>query len=200
MLNIRDIRIWYHRIVSMDGFLLILIQSLWFSLPMYAANMVPILVKDVPFLDVPVDLGKVYKGRPLLGSHKTYRGFVFGISSALFVVWLQQAFFLQGGFWQDISLLNYGELSFIKLGFLLGFGSLAGDALKSFFKRRREVPSGESWYIFDQIDFPLGGLIFVSVLYIPPIQHLIVILVVAGFGSLGASYIGYYLGLKKSKM
>jgi CDP-2,3-bis-(O-geranylgeranyl)-sn-glycerol synthase len=37
-------------------------------------------------------------------------------------------------------------------------GTLGGDALKSFFKRQLDIPPGESWIPFDQVDYVLGGI------------------------------------------
>ena len=47
----------------------------------------------------------------------------------------------------------------------MGFGALTGDAIKSFFKRRVNIPPGVSWFPFDQIDYIIGG-IALSLFYI----------------------------------
>jgi CDP-2,3-bis-(O-geranylgeranyl)-sn-glycerol synthase len=50
----------------------------------------------------------------------------------------------------------------VTLGALLSSGALVGDALKSFLKRRLRIKPGETFFIFDQIDYILGALAFVS--------------------------------------
>ena len=97
----------------------ILLKSFWFSLPAYIANMAPVLSRGVPFLNIPVDLGKTYRGKPLFGSHKTYRGFFFGIISAMIVCYIQTILYEKSTVFQNISLLDYGSTCFILLGFWL---------------------------------------------------------------------------------
>ena len=178
----------------------ILLKSFWFSLPAYIANMAPVLSKRVPFLNIPIDLGKTYRGKPLFGSHKTYRGFFFGIISAMIVCYIQTILYEKNAIFQDISLLNYSSTCFILLGFLFGFGALAGDTIKSFFKRRINIMSGKSWFPFDQIDYMIGMLLFVSFVYIPPVTYIVAILILGAATSLVASYIGYFLGMKETKI
>lgn len=43
-------------------------------------------------------------------------------------------------------------------GAILGFAALAGDAVKSYFKRRRGKQGGAPWVPFDQLDFVVFGL------------------------------------------
>jgi CDP-2,3-bis-(O-geranylgeranyl)-sn-glycerol synthase len=91
------------------------------------------------------------------------------------------------------------------LGFLLAFGALAGDAIKSFAKRRvghmsggkaTGIPSGKSWFPFDQIDYIVGALLL-SWPVLQPSLALVAAIVVMYFGlHLVATYLGYRLGLK----
>ena len=184
--------------ITFVGF--ILLESFWFSLPAYVANMAPVFAKGVPFLNIPVDLGKTYQGKPLFGSHKTYRGFFFGIVSAIIICCSQAVLYEWIPFFRDISLIDYSSTCFILLGFLFGFGALAGDVIKSFFKRRVGVVSGKSWFPFDQMDYLIGMLVLVSFVYIPPVTHIIVILILGATMSLITSYIGYFLGMKETKI
>ena len=184
----------------MNDIILLVIQGLWFSLPMYVANMMPVLVKSIPFLNIPIDLGKSWRGKPIFGSHKTFRGFVFGVAGAVLVVYIQSILFSQGGMWREISIVSYTNYSVVLFGFLLGFGSLAGDAVESFIKRRISIKPGGSWYFFDQVDYIIGALLFCMFIFIPSIIHIIAILILGVFLSFFTSYIGYYLGLKDSKV
>ena len=82
------------------------------------------------------------------------------------------------------------------LGFLLGFGALAGDAIKSFFKRALNIAPGKPWFPFDQLDSVLGALLSAA-LYLPftGIDWLIVI--VGGVAvHLLVVVIGYTLGIR----
>jgi CDP-2,3-bis-(O-geranylgeranyl)-sn-glycerol synthase len=65
---------------------------------------------------------------------------------------------LQGRVAWSGSLLHAGWLPF---GICCGVGALGGDALKSYFKRRRGIAPGEPWVPADQLDFVAGGLVAV---------------------------------------
>ena len=76
-------------------------------------------------------------------------------------------------------------------------GALIGDAVESYFKRQRRIPSGQPWFPFDQTDYIIGGLLFSMPFAVLPVW---LILWVFGlyFGlHLLSSYIGYRLGLKE---
>ncbi|MBI4449250.1 CDP-archaeol synthase [Candidatus Woesearchaeota archaeon] len=124
------------------------------------ANMAPVILKPVfPWLDMPVDAGLRFRGRRLLGNHKTIRGFVLGISLAIITVYLQRIGPAQ---WQLVSY----ELWWL-IGLSLGLGALGGDAIKSFFKRQTGIPPGKNWFPFDQLDCVIGSILALSWLYWP---------------------------------
>jgi CDP-diglyceride synthetase len=51
---------------------------------------------------------------------------------------------------------------------------MTGDAVKSFFKRRLGITPGKSWFPFDQLDFVLGAILFVSIIKFPGLGAVIV--------------------------
>lgn len=174
----------------------ILIQALYFMLPAYCANMAPVLFKWLPFADYPLDLGFSWCGKRIFGENKTLRGLIFGIIMAIAVVFIQRKF---ETYTEEISILKLSSYSFEKtvlIGFLFGAGALLGDAVKSFFKRRLEIPPGKPWILFDQLDFVIGSLFFVSIFYLPPLQHLLVIFIATPILHFLANIIGYSLHLK----
>ncbi|MBI2655493.1 CDP-archaeol synthase [Candidatus Woesearchaeota archaeon] len=139
--------------LSIREFLPFVSRCFYFMLPAYFANMAPVMVKKIGLFDFPVDFGKKVNGGRVLGSHKTFRGFIFGIAFAVIVAYIQ--FLLQDvEFFRNLSFFDYD--SWLLLGFLMGFGALAGDSIKSFFKRRIGIKPGERFIPFDQIDFVLG--------------------------------------------
>ena len=107
--------------------LLLIVQSLYFILPAYFANMAPVIVSRLNFLNKPLDFGKYWNGKPILGANKTWRGLFFAVLFGLLIFGLQKQLYVFP-FFQNISLINYGEFGFA-LGFLLSFGAIAGDAL-----------------------------------------------------------------------
>lgn len=172
------------------------IAAVYLMLPAYAANMAPVFVKKINFLNYPVDFNKTFKNKPILGSHKTFRGLFFGTLAAIIIVYVQ--FRLQNLFvFNAISLLDYSN--WILIGFLLGFGALAGDIVKSFFKRRFDIKPGDKFIPWDQIDYTIGSLIFISIISVPSIDIIIAALIINFLLHISANHIAYYLKLSKVK-
>lgn len=142
--------------------------------------MSPVLANRIPVLNrwqTPLDFGKKYRGKRLLGDNKTWRGVLFGTLMA------------------GLAAILLGGSSFY-IGCTLGFGALAGDAVESFFKRRRSIDSGESWFFFDQTDYIFGGLIAVVPFVSLTISEVIAIFI-SYFGlHIIVAFVGYKLGLK----
>jgi hypothetical protein len=136
---------------------------LWFFIPAGGANMGAFFSAKIPILkkySYPVDFNTTFRGKRVLGSHKTVRGFAFGISAAIFAAYLEIFLYNTFSFVEYIIPLDYNRVNPIIFGFLSGFGALTGDAIKSLFKRQHNVQPGKSWFPFDQIDYVLGGIIF----------------------------------------
>ena len=120
--------------------------------------MAPIFASKIPWLktlDFPMDFYVQYRGKRLLGDHKTIRGLISGILLGIATVYVQKQLFLSSEFIQTVSLLHYPTQSALTLGTLLGAGALIGDAVESFFKRQLDIESGKSWFPYDQIDYCL---------------------------------------------
>ena len=159
--------------------------------------MVPGLFKWVKFLNTPIDFNLKWKdGMEFFGSHKTYRGFFFGILFAILVLWIQINFFPE---MKKYWLIDYEKWNIFLLGFLFGFGALFGDLVKSFFKRRIKVKPGNSWPVFDQIDWVLGTLIFLTPIKIFSWEIYFYSILIWGLIHPVVNLIGYWLKLKKNK-
>ncbi len=177
----------------------ILVQLLYFMLPAYIANMAPPLGKNIlKFMAVPVDMNKKFRGKPILGSHKTWRGFFLAVAAGMIVFWLQKMAY-SIGFFSELSLFDYSGAS-IAVGALLGFGAMFGDSLKSFFKRQAGIKSGKPWVPFDQIDFSIGAIAFAAPFYFMGWVNAAVIVAVSALGHILINRIGYHLKLRDVKM
>ncbi len=161
-----------------------ILEALYFALPIYFANMAPVLFKRLNILNVPIS-------KNLFGSHKTYQGFILGITVAILIVYIQHKLNL------SINLFDYSN--FLLIGFLFGFGALFGDLIKSFFKRRLNINPGHPWMPFDQMDFLVGGLLFMSPVYIPSLKAVLFLLIITPAGHIVVNNIGHYLKLKEVK-
>ena len=171
---------------------------LYFMLPAYIANMAPVLGKGVlKQLAIPIDRGKKWKGKPIFGKNKTWRGIVLGTAAGA-LVFLAQKYIYACPTAKALSIIDYSTAT-LWIGVLLGLGAIMGDAVESFFKRRWGIKPGGNWFPFDQIDFTIGALLFASVYYFPGWGNAVIIVVLSMFGHIFFSHLGYYLNLKKDK-
>jgi len=188
--------------MALSDFAYYILQLIYLMLPGIFANMMPIFAAKLNILKsfaIPVDFNKKwFDNKPVLGSHKTFRGFVTGIIISIVIVYLQvklDSF----EFFQKLSIIPYNQYSFFTLGFLLGFGVLFGDSVKSFFKRRLDIKPGKPFIPFDQIDSVLGAILFVSIIYIPTIKLVISLIVLSILTHFTVRTIGYYLSINKER-
>lgn len=160
--------------------------------PAMAANMAPVFVARynlIPWLNKPMDFGLRMSGIRILGDNKTVRGFVFGMIAGACTGALE-SFIVSAAPFSSLQLA-------VAFGAWTGLGALAGDSVKSFFKRRRKIPSGTSWMVFDQIDFVVGATVFgLFFIRIPVVVALFAIASV-GFASYIVSVIGVALRIKE---
>ncbi|MDD2757908.1 MAG: CDP-archaeol synthase [Patescibacteria group bacterium] len=165
-------------------------------LPAGMANMAPVLFQWLPFLNTPVDFNKQWGGRPIFGANKTYRGFFVGIICSIFTVWVLSLF---SDRLAQISPVDFGAINIFYLGALLGGGALAGDLLKSFFKRRLGIASGKSWVPLDQLDWIFGALIFAGFYINIGWIYWLTALVIFGLIHPLVNLIGYWLKIKPNR-
>lgn len=166
------------------------LYALLFFLPAGVSNMAPVLSNRIPGLNrwnTPLDFGKTYNGVRVFGANKTWRGLTAGI-----VAGTVTGLLLYGPFFSEDS-----KITFLLVCAAMSAGALVGDALESFFKRQRGIPSGHAWFPFDQTDYIIGGLLFTLPFGLLPLW-LVVWVFVMYFGlHLLFSYVGYLLGLKE---
>jgi CDP-2,3-bis-(O-geranylgeranyl)-sn-glycerol synthase len=173
----------------------LVLESLYFFLPAYCANMAPVVFARFNPLMQRVDMGYELNGRPLFGTSKTWGGLLYAILAGTLVFLLQQTYLHEYAFFQGLELFDYTEMT-LWLGVLLGAGAILGDLMASFCKRRIGKESGAPWIPFDQLDFVVGGLLVASLVYFPGWNHTAVLAVLTPLFSLGANTIGYLMGLQ----
>jgi len=178
---------------KMSEIVIHILQALWFFLPAYVANMTPVFIKKLKLLDMPVN-------KKYFGEHKTQKGIFFGAISGAATAFLQMLLYSKYRFAIALSLLDYTTIPILTFGFLLGFGALLGDLIKSYFKRKAGIKPAVSWIPFDQLDFVVGGLVLSSIIYFPGWKTVIIILTLSPLLHMASNYIGYKIGLKKTKL
>jgi CDP-2,3-bis-(O-geranylgeranyl)-sn-glycerol synthase len=161
-----------------------LTQLLYLMLPVYLANMTPPFVKYWGGWNPPISAR-------LLGSHKTVVGFAAGVAVAVVVT------FIQSRLRWDGSLLSPGD--WLAAGSAAGFGAMAGDSVKSFFKRRLRIAPGQRWMPFDQLDFIAGGLLALSFFVRLDWLDIALICAISFVGGLLVNQLSFYLGIKETR-
>ncbi len=178
--------------------LLVVIQALFFFLPAYISNAVPLFLAKgdwFKFLNVRVDFGYKPDEYSLFGKTKTYRGIIGGTLGGIITIYLQTLFYNFYPDWHFVFLFSYELPSILLLGFLLGIGEGLGDLIKSFFKRRLKIRSSAPAIPLDQSGFLLA-LLLSYLYYGPGIWHASVIIIVSPLIPLTANIVAYRIGWK----
>jgi CDP-2,3-bis-(O-geranylgeranyl)-sn-glycerol synthase len=177
------------------------IFALWFFIPAAIANMAPVFAAQLPGLrkfEAPLDFGMSLGGKRVFGAHKTWRGLVSGMVAATAVLWLQQYLArYYGWFTSSAQHVHYLALPLFLLGPAFAVGALGGDAVKSFVKRRRDIPSGGVWLPYDLIDHIIGAALLALPFVAFDWWTYVVVVTVWFVGNFGISFLGYLLHIKK---
>ncbi len=109
----------------------------------------------------PIDLGRSWRGKRILGDGKTWRGFIGGTLLGIMVGFLQ---LYAASFYDNVDFWGFGPYpSCVGIVILLAVGSLVGDMVGSFFKRRIGIGRGKKAPLLDQYTFLAGSIIFVLI-------------------------------------
>jgi CDP-2,3-bis-(O-geranylgeranyl)-sn-glycerol synthase len=176
------------------------LAGVWLMLPALIPNSAAVLFGG----GRPMDLGKIWRGKRVLGDGKTWRGF-FGGSLAGVVFGIVQIG-LADLFGTESS-WGFGDWPWSLCVVLsLGFGAMIGDSLGSFVKRRLEIGRGDKAPVLDQYNFVAGAIVLVLIFqsgwfidhYIEGngIFGLALFLIVVPLLHRGVNIIGYKLGKK----
>ncbi len=150
---------------------------LLYILPAYIANGAPVIFKGKK----PLDMGKKIGKRRIFGDNKTVRGTLFMMIGALVVGMLEYPIF---GYMLEVAVL-------------MGAGTIIGDLLGSFIKRRMNFKPGRSFPIMDQYGFFLFAMLFAYPLgHLPDIYGLLFIVALTGAMHLLTNIGAYLLKLK----
>jgi CDP-2,3-bis-(O-geranylgeranyl)-sn-glycerol synthase len=141
------------------GAVTIMLAGLWLFLPAMLPNSAAVVFGG----GTPVDFGKSWRGKRILGDGKTWRGFFGGgfAGVILGLILIGISYLFNGG-----ALWGYADIwTAIGVIFCLSFGSLLGDMLGSFIKRRIGIERGKKAPILDQYDFLIGAFLLTALFY-----------------------------------
>ena len=167
---------------------LFILKCLYFFLPAYFANMAPVLFRWIPF-NQPIN-------EKQFGKNKTWRGLIVAVLIGGLVFYLQKIAYAQG--FTQWALIDYNGFS-VLFGFLLGLGAILGDVMKSYYKRKANIAPGESWKVWDQLDFVIGGIIFSFFIYVPPVSVVLVLVILSPLLHILINHLAYWLKIRKKK-
>lgn len=189
--------------LGMDAweFLLLILLGFWLMLPAYIPNSAAVLFGG----GAPVDFGKSWKGNRLLGDGKTWRGLIGGVAAGTGIGIIQ--LYIAYPF-DRIDYFGFGKIpEAILIVFVLAFGSLLGDMVGAFIKRRLGLDRGAKAPVLDQYNF-IAGAVLLSFVCFPTwfmdsfvngdhIISLLAVLMITPLLHRGVNIIGYKRGLKK---
>jgi len=168
--------------------------ALWAMGPAYVPNNAAVLAGG----GRPIDGGRDWRGRRLLGDGKTWRGSAAGtLAGVVVAVVLNTAAQSVSGV-LGVSLPTFP----LPVAFALAAGAMAGDVGASFLKRRTGRERGASFPGLDQLDFVVGALI--AVFLIAPgwtsgvftLPVVLAVVLVTPALHVGTNVIAYATGLK----
>jgi len=145
--------------------LLLIVNIFWFIAPSYVANGFPPLMRGKR----PLDFGRKVRNHRILGDSKTLEGTIGGIMFGFFIGTLQVIY-------QDTLPFRLYDMTF-PLVIAMVFGTMAGDIIGSFIKRRAGFNSGDSAMLLDQLGFLLAALVLASL--VQPIEPYIILTLIA---------------------
>jgi CDP-2,3-bis-(O-geranylgeranyl)-sn-glycerol synthase len=176
------------------------LAGLWLMLPALVPNPAAVLLGG----GRPIDLGRSWRGRRLLGDGKTWRGFIGGATCGILVGLLQIGVVEWGDLGDAWSFGAWPYALTVVIG--LGLGSMLGDSMGSFVKRRIGFDRGTKAPGLDQYNFIIGALAIVIVFRFTwfdehfiegnAVWGVVALLIVVPLLHRGINIIGYKLGKK----
>ncbi|MCK9393459.1 MAG: CDP-archaeol synthase [Candidatus Paceibacterota bacterium] len=185
-------------------FFLYLVACIYFFSPAYCANAAPPLVagnsRFFKNLAGPIDFNHKFLGAPILGNHKTWRGLLSEliVGTGYFQIFYFSHVFFNLNLYPIIG-FHPSPLDALIVGFLLSVGTVFGDLLFAFIKRRLKIKPGQPFIPFDQINYCLGCFIVLQPFYHFDSLFWLIIIPLTFFVHIVFNRIGYNLGLHKAK-
>ena len=174
--------------------LAVVVTAIWAMLPAYVPNNAAVLAGG----GRPIDGGRCWRGRRLLGDGKTWRGTAVGIVAGALIAVVLNALRAAAA-----PVFGFGLPLFPPAAVVtLPAGAMLGDIVASFGKRRTGRERGAAFPVVDQLDFVAGALLltllaapawFGSVFTLPVLLAVVILTPVL---HVGTNAIGYALGFK----
>jgi CDP-2,3-bis-(O-geranylgeranyl)-sn-glycerol synthase len=175
--------------------------GIWVFIPALIPNSAAVIFGG----GAPIDFGRSWKGKRILGDGKTWEGFIGGVGSGILVGSVQLLIAFP---YDPVGFFGFGPWpSCIGVIFTLSLGALLGDMVGAFIKRRMGLQRGAKAIGLDQYDFVAGAMLL-TLLFFPNwfldtyvrgwswVALVVIIILVPVIHRL-VNIIGYRRGLKK---
>ena len=150
-------------------------RSAWAVAPVLAAGLVHVAVLKTNALSqlaIPLDRGRIWRGRPLLGPNKTWRGLLVMPLATAVAVRIQVGLECKHPRLAALSVIDRRRVGPWCEGALLGLAYIGAELPNSFVKRRLGIPAGGQaprlagalQYLVDQSDSVVGCLLMLRAL------------------------------------
>jgi CDP-archaeol synthase len=133
----------------------------------------------------PLDGGRLFHGRPLFGTSKTWRGVVVMAAACTAGTFVQLGLGRLDAF-RRLELVHYSVATAVGLGLALGLGYSLAELPNSFLKRRLDIAPGRVsrtsahvQYLVDQGDSALGATCAIA--FFLPVPHVLAAVFGIGF-------------------
>lgn len=148
---------------------------MWLTAPILIAGLAHvagITLDLVPQLARPIDAGRLWRGRPLLGRNKTWRGFVVMPAATALTIAAQQSLAARSPRLAAVApLIRRAPPAWI-VGAICGAAYVLAELPNSFVKRRLGIAPGTLapraravQYVVDQLDSVVGCAVAIRMLY-----------------------------------
>ncbi|MFC6826799.1 CDP-2,3-bis-(O-geranylgeranyl)-sn-glycerol synthase [Halopelagius fulvigenes] len=168
--------------------------AFWTMLPAYVPNNAAVLAGG----GAPIDGGRTWGDRRLLGDGKTWRGTAAGTLAGVALALVCNAVVDPVSAFLGVSLPTFPLPAAVGLA----FGAMVGDIAASFLKRRSGRQRGAAFPGLDQLDFVVGALLFAAAFDLPwfvetfSLPILSVVLVLTPVLHVTTNIAAYVLGVK----
>ncbi|KYH26947.1 hypothetical protein HAPAU_08350 [Halalkalicoccus paucihalophilus] len=176
------------------GPLELLVVAFWVMLPAYVPNNAAVLAGG----GAPIDGGRTWKGRRILGDGKTWRGTIVGTLVGVGVAYLLNVLRPTA-----VDVLGVSVPTFpLAVMITLPLGAMLGDMAASFIKRRTGRNRGAPLPGVDQLDFAVMALVLTAVVAFEwfvavfTLALLVVVLIVTPILHVITNVLAYLFGFK----
>jgi len=181
-------------------------RAAWLILPVVVGGLCHVAVLKTDFLGplaVPLDGGACWRGRPLFGANKTWRGVVVMSGSTALATAAQAALARRMHWKSAVEMQQYARLDAWAGGAICGLTYCIAELPNSFVKRRlqilpgaRAIRLGRIQYLVDQADSVVGCLIPLRLLYRSTVGELVTAFALGLTIHIGIDQLIYAIGVK----